>query len=250
MGKLHELLAAKKDIKNKANKLINETRETFSKRHDHFAGMVKRYEAFNEELKFEEEHLSESKELVTTVTAKLEYFLKHMKDAINIDFQNDLTNRNAKADIIVEGTLVVADVPAVTLLALEEHLVNIRNVLDAIPTLEPGIKWEPASEIGEHVYKTANDDVKIRTKKTTIYKEVAKATDKHPAQVVPEVQDVPIGKYIETKYSGRISPAEKAKLMDRLEKLTVSVKKARSRANEETLADGELASKLFDYLLK
>jgi len=250
MGKLHELLAAKKDIKNKANKLINETRETFSKRHDHFAGMVKRYEAFNEDSKFQEEELSESKELVTTVPAKLEYFLKHMTEAINIDFQNDLTNRNAKSDIIVNGELIVADVPAVTLLALEEHLVNLRNVFDVIPTLEPGIKWEPAPEMGENVYKTANEDVKIRTKKMNIYKETAKATDKHPAQIVTEVQDVPIGKYIETKYSGRISPAEKAKLMDRLEKLTISVKKARSRANEESLADGELATKLFDYLLK
>ena len=250
MGKLHELLAAKKDIKNKANKLINETRETFSKRHDHFAGMIKRYEAFNEDSKFQEEELSERKELVTTVPAKLQYFLKHMTDAINIDYQNDLTNRNAKSDIIVEGELVASDIPAVTLLSLEEQLTNLRNVFDVIPTLEPGIKWELAPDMGENIYRTSHDDIKIRTKKMNVYKEIAKATDKHPAQMVTETQDVAIGKYIETKFSGRISPAEKAKLMDRLEKLIVAVKKARSRANEEILAEGELAGKLFGYLLK
>ena len=250
MGKLHELLAVKKDAKNKSGKIINETRETFSKRQDHFTGLTKKYESFSEELKYQEEELSESKEMVTTVDAKLKYFLKHMVDVMDLDYQTDLTNRIAKADIIVEGIIIATDVPAVTLLSLEEYLANIRSVVDAIPTLEPGTKWIPCPEMGDHVYQTAMPDVKIRSKKMNVYKEISKATDKHPAQIATETQDVAIGKYIEIKFSGRITPAEKARIMDRLEKLIIGVKKARSRANEETIAEGSIANKLVDYLLK
>ena len=249
MGKLHELLAVEKESKQKSAKLITEARDTFGKRHDHFSGMTKKYEAFNEDGKYEEDSLSESKEMVTTVGAKLDYLLKNLVDSIDIGYQKDLTNRLAKADIVVEGVVIASDVPAVTLLSLEDHLRELRTVMDNIPTLEPGIKWEACPEMGEGIYKTATPDVKIRTKKMAVYKTVAKATDKHPEQVVAENQDVAIGKYSETKFSGRISPAEKSKMMDRLEKLAVAVKKARARANEEVVADGTIAKKMFDFLM-
>ena len=54
------------------------------------------------------------------------------------------------------------------------------------------------------------------------------------------MQDINIGEYTVEKFSGRISPAEKVVLLDKIEKLAAAVKKARARANEETVPDVDL----------
>lgn len=248
MAKLHELLAAEKDVKTKSQKLVIEAKDTFGKKHDHFTGFTKTYKPKNDEDAYEAEALSESKEMVTTVGRKLNYLLANMVDAIDIAYQKDLTNRVAKADITVDGIVIASDVPATTLLHLEDQLRELRDVCDKIPTLKPGIKWVLDASLGEGVYVTEKPEVKIRTKKQTVYKTVAQATDKHAAQVVAEMQDVNIGKYEEIHTSGMITPADKSKQMDKIEKLIAAVKRARARANEQEVASGEIAKKLFDYI--
>lgn len=249
MAHLHELLAAEKDIVGKATKIINEGRETFSKRQDHFTGFVKRYEAILEELKVKEEEQTERRELVTTVYEKLEYVLDAVKDVIDARYQKDMTNLQAKADIVLDGVILASNVPAITLLALEDMLHNVRGVFDAIPTLEPGTKWVAADDIRPNAKKAEHDDVKISTKKITKHNVVVPATDRHPAQVQPETYDIPAAKIITTNYSGRISPTEKMLLMNRLEKLAIAVKKARARANEAQVVEASIAADLLAALL-
>lgn len=249
MAQLHELLAAEKDVKGKATKILTEAKDTFGKKHDHFTASTVVYTAFNDEDKFEEAHLSGSREMVTTVEKKLNYVLTTLVDAIDTAYVKDLTNKKAKANIEVDGITIASDVPATTLLYLEDQIREIRDVCNLIPTLAPGIKWEKAPDIGEGVYKIATPEVKIRTKKKVEHNVIVPPTDKHPAQVVQETKDVPVGTYTETKYAGAFTPAEKSKLMERIDKLLSAIKKARARANQETLADGEIAQKLFAYIL-
>lgn len=248
MAKLHELLAAEKDVKSKAAKVFNEARDTFGKKHDHFTGFTKTYHAFSEEEKYEEEALSDSKEIVTTVQNKLDFVLRHLVDSIDISYQKDLTNRNASADIIVDGNTIATDIPATTLLNLEDQIRSIRDLCNVIPTLTPGVKWIQDSTLGDGIYKTDVPDVKIRTRKETVYRTVAKATDKHPEQVASETKDVPIGKYVEEKLSGALTPAEKSRLIERIDKLLFAVKKARARANEATIVDSTIAEKLINFI--
>jgi hypothetical protein len=248
MSKLHELLAAEKDVKNKASKILIEAKDTFGKKHDHFTGNLKEYNAFNEEEKFEEAALSESRQMVTTVNKKFNYVLEKMVDAIDIAYQKDLSNRIAKADIIVNGITIATDVPATTLLYLEDQIREIRDMTNLIPTLQPGLKWIKDSDLGDDVYKTETPDTKLRTKKQTVHKVIVPPTDRHPAQVATETQDIAVGKYVETKYSGMITPAEKSRLMERIDNLLSAIKKARARANECDVPDGTVAQKLFNYI--
>ena len=249
MAHLHELLAAEKDIVSKTNKLIIEGRETFAKRHDHFDGFSKIYKADREDGVFEEESLTERKEIVTTVEAKLRYVMSALKNQIDVRLQKDRTNCIAKADIVVDGIVLATDVPATTLLTLEDQMRELRSVIEVIPTLEPGIKWVPAPEVGENVRATEHPIVSIRTKKQVVYKEVSKATDKHPAQIVPEQVDLPFGRYTTVKFTGRISPAEKMRLMDRLEHLTIAIKQARARANETEVVSVTISDNLLGFVL-
>lgn len=249
MAHLHELLAAEKEIVGKATKIMNEGRDTLSKRQDHFTGFVKRYEAILEELKVKEEEQTERRELVTTVYDKLNYVLNAVKDVIDVRYQKDMTNLQAKADIVLDGVTLAKDVPAVTLLALEDTLHNLRGIFDAIPTLEPGTKWVPADDIRPNAKKAEHDDVKISTKKVTEHVVIVPATDRHPAQVQQVTSDIPAAKIITTTYSGRISPTEKMLLLTKLEKLAIAVKKARARANEASVVEASIANELIAALL-
>lgn len=248
MAHLHELLAAEKDVVGKAKKIINEGKTTFT-RHEHFTGFVKRYEAIIEEMKVREEELTERRELTTTVGAKLNYIFNAVADAINIRYQKDMTNLNAKADIILDGVVLAKDVPAITLLALEETFHDLRGLFDTIPTIEPGQRWVPADEVMPGARRTEQDNVKISTKKVTEHVVIVPPTDRHPAQTVQETKDIPAAKIITTTYSGRITPTEKMMLMTRLEKLTAAVKRARARANEATVVEATLANELLSTLL-
>jgi hypothetical protein len=249
MAKLHELLAVEKDLIGKMNKIITEGKETFSKRTDHFSGFHKTLSVFNDEDKDLVGSATERKELVTTVPDKLSYVLSSVQDVVNVRFQKDYANSNAKADIVLDdGTTLAKGIPATTLLTLEDLLREVRIMCDMIPTLEPGIKWVDAPDAGKFVKTTEHPEKTLRTKKKTIYVSVAKATDKHPEQIREETVDFNIGEYTTHRFSGRISPAEKVVLLDKIEKLQSAVKKARARANETEVPSVSLDS-LRNYLL-
>jgi len=249
MGRLHEILAVEKDAAQKCTKILTESKDTFSKRQDHFAGFTKKYSAFNEEERKEEDALTESKEIVTTVMKKLSYTLDSVKDMVDVKFQKDMANKSACADIIIDGSVLISNVPAVTLLMLEDSLKEVRAVIDTVPTLEPGVKWVADSALGEGIFATERPETRIRTRKENVWKEVVKATDKFPAQVAQEARDIAVGKYEETKYSSRISPAQKMTLLNNVEKLSRAVKQARARANEQEVPSICIGGALMSFIL-
>lgn len=248
MGQLHEILAIEKDAKNKAALIINEGKDTLGKKHEHFAGSIEKYEAFNDADKHDEEVLTTNRELVTTVPKKLAYVFEAMVNAIDITYQKDLTNCKAKGDIIIDGEVIAAGVPAVTLLYLEDQFIQIREVIRSASTLPLGVKWQNDPSQGPDVYISANAEVKLRTRKETNHNVVVPATDRHPAQVVSETKDTPIGKYMITRYSGALSVADKSNKLNNVEKMIAAIKKARSRANQEMVVSGEIARKLISMI--
>lgn len=250
MGKLHEILAVEKDASQKCTKILAESKDTFSKRQDHFSGFTKKYSAFNEEERKEEDAFSESKEIVTTVMKKLSYTLDAVKDMVDVKFQKDMANKGACADIVVDGRTIMIGVPAVTLLMLEDVLKEVRSVIDTIPTLEPGIKWVQETALGEGIFATEKPETRIRTRKENVWKEVVKATEKFPAQVAQEARDIAVGKYEETKYSSRISPAQKMALLGNVESLSRAVKQARARANEQEVPNTSIGNALMSFILE
>lgn len=248
MGKLHELLAVEKDARALTDKILKEAQATFGSKADHFTSSTKRYIPVNDSDSMEAEALSEHREMVTTVDKKLEYVFDKIINSLDIAIQKDMTNQSACADIIVDGNVIANNVPATTLLNLEDRVREIRDMCNMIPTLTPGLKWISDESQGSGIYRTEYPDVKIRTKKMIVYKTVAEATDRHPAQIKEESQDIIVGKYEETRYSSMLSPAEKSKLMGRIDKLLASIKKARTRANEQEIIDASIGKKLIDFI--
>lgn len=248
MGELHELLAVENDLKNKFQTLVQETLTTFNKRTDHFVGHNKKVRALNESRQMEMDAFEENKPVDTTVQEKLDYLMGTVIEFWDAKAQKELTNQFAKADVVLDG-FELRDVPATLLLAMESQLQYLRNmVYFNIPTLAPGVEWVKDETLGRGIYKTADTEKRTKTEKTIQHKVLVQATDKHPAQVEKWNADVPVAIVETQKFSGMMTPAEKSKMLSKIDKLIVEFKKARQRANKEEIKHIDLGKKIFDYI--
>jgi len=245
------LLAVDRDLASAAKIVVDEATNTFNKKTEHFLGNVKRLELFDESRKQEESGFAEEKMITTTVGQKLEYVSESLIRYVDVLAQKERTNQEAKADVVFDdGSVFLKDIPATMLLALENHLERWRLMYHSIPTLQPGIEWISDPDQGEGVYKSVNPEIRNKTEKVIRHKVLYDATDKHPAQIEKWTEDAPIGRFINVRWSGMISPAEKSKLLGRIDTLISSIKKARMRANTQEVVKISLGKKIFDYINK
>jgi len=248
MPKLHEILAVEGSVQGASKDIIKETENTFTNKSTHFRGGVKQYVPFSEDEK-ESEAYQESTEMVTSVDKKLEHFWGVVSNELDVTFQKECTNQEAVADIIVEGKTLKTGVPVGFLLGLEAKIKEWRRVLKAIPTLQPGVKWERDVDRGEDVWTTTPDPA-FRTRKEVRFKVMVPPTEKHPAQLEKWNEQVNCGKFNTTIWSGEYSTAQKAELLTRLDRLEHGVKQARNRANSIEVKDLEISDELRNYLIR
>jgi hypothetical protein len=231
-SKLHEVLAVEADLAATAEKIMAETVVTFTKKDDHFQGFHKRLEMFDESRKQEEKGAEGSKSIVETVPSKLEYTSKSLAKYWDAVAQKERTNQEARADVVVDGVVIVEDAPATFLLGMESRLKKLRAVLEAIPTHAPGVKWNPDPDTGKDVFISDTPQVAKREEKDFEFRVLAAATKEHPAQIEKWMSNKAVGTYITTLWTSTISPAAKSELLERCDRLSHAVKKARMRANE------------------
>jgi len=245
MGKLHELLAVEADRKKASDNLVAESIKTF-KKENLFSGSVKRTEMFDSE---EAEISDEVLKLETTVDENLKYSLNALVKYWDTVAQKDATNMTAIADVVIDGKVLVEAVPATTLLGMEKKINELRNLYNAIPTLPPGINWV-ADETQEKtgVYRNANDLETLKTMKDIDFRTIAEPTKEHPAQVAQVSITKNIGRFVTTKWSGMVTPYEKAKRITNIERLLSAVKKARQRANSVKTVDIKVGQAMMDFI--
>lgn len=249
MGKLHEVVAVADDNRGLFDKLLAETRQTFTNRRDHFTGLIKSYQSVDESKDFSRD--PERKVLVETVPKKLDYVEEAMIRIIDAEFQREKTNCMARADIIVvkrdgSSEVVATDVPATFLLQLEKKFTALRNqIYNNIPTLEPEKKWDWDKAGGFYV----NTDPRVRvTRKELVKHEKFPPTKEHPGQADLVPVDVTAGYNNQTNQSGMTTPLKKSLLLERIDMLIHAIKTARCRANEAEAVNEKIATNLFNFI--
>jgi hypothetical protein len=243
MAKLHELLACEPDLKGACEKIIAETVNTFIKKQNHFEARVKSYQTKDEE---GDTFATERQEMVTTVSKKLSHTQEVVSKYLDAVAQKEITNTGASAVLEIDGKpLIDTPIPATLLLSLEGRLKQLREVYNTIPTLDPSENWN----WDEHT-KTYGADPKetYKTKKVFRNHVLAEATDKHPAQVQVYNEDLRTGTWTTKRWSGMVTPAEKAAVLARLDKLSQAVKRARQRANDAEVQSAQIGNVLFNYI--
>jgi len=243
MGKLHEVLAVEGEVKTAGEAILNESINTFTKKHDHFEGLVRKY---SPALEGGEVFPDEIKKMDTTVPERLLYTQEPLVRLIDLMYQKEETNTRARADLVVDGVVLKKDVPATVLLSLEKHFKHVKQMYIAIPTLEPGENWREDNDTD--ATWVADTKSTHRTNKTIKPLVLYPATDKHPAQVEKLNIDERVGTWAATKYSGKLRAKDKVRYLERLDKLIAGIKRARCRANEEEVLPLEIGKELFSYI--
>ncbi len=243
MAKLHELLAVDSNLKGQAEKTRAELVQLFERKRQHFS---EKLVTFTPRGEGQSPVTDAQLDLQTTVKAELDAIKPFLSGAMDVSLQIAKANTEATADLVLEnGQVLAAGLPATALLELEKRVSELRNVVVAIPTLDPTQGFRPDPDKGANIFR-ARDARTTRTAKMQQVLTLAPATEKHPAQVQLISVDVPVGEVLTQEWSGLITPAQKADMLARVDMLARAVKQARSRANE-TVVDTN--SKIGDSLL-
>lgn len=243
-GRLHMLLAVEPDKKGAAEKILAETINTFNKKQDHFTGQLRQYQPVVDD--DTERFDNEQKTMVTTVKDKLTYTEKSLIELMDVLYQKEETNTQARADLVLDGITLAEKIPATVLLNMENRFKAIRMMYQEIPTLSPDEDWNLDPTM-DNTYKS-KPKVTYKTKKVTTPLILYPATDKHPAQVKEVVEDIRQGTWTTTKWSGMLSPSEKSELLGRVDALIQAIKCARVMANDHEAATCKIGQRLFDYI--
>lgn len=247
MSKLHELLAVDGNLKAQADKTRTELIGTFEKKQHHFTEKVQSYKPFEENASTVVEG---QLDIQTTVSKELKWISDFIIKSLDVSYQVAEANTVARADVTLEnGSVLLSQVPATSLLELEKRAKEMHDFVAAIPTLDPAKGFRLDPDKGDGIYK-AREDKKTRTKKTNKVLTLAPPTDKHPAQVQLVTEDVPVGEITVLEWSGLITTAAKGDMLSRVEDFARAVKKARSRANEVEIPKNEnkIGAKIVNYI--
>jgi hypothetical protein len=245
MPQLHELLAVEGELSSITAKVQSEAGNTFAKKPDTYRGFVRAVNMLDPTRSGED--TTEDKPVGDTVQSKLEYVAGHTARYWDALLQKEASNQTARADLIVDGVTIATGLPATFLLGLETRLGKLRDMYAAIPTLDPGMKWDADPAQGAHIYRT-EPKVNFKTEKVVKSKVLYDATDKHPAQIEKWTEDAPVGRIEVTHFSGMMSVAEKSNVLGRIDKLLRAVKKARQRANTAEVVDMHVGKALFEFI--
>ena len=167
-------------------------------------------------------------------------------ELFDVTATKDFGNTKARADVTVDGTVLIKDCPATYLLFLEKQLNDIHKFVKTLPTLDPNFEWKLDANSG--LYKT--DPIQTaKTKKVTTPLVLYPATPEHPAQTDKIAEDVVVGYWENVRISGAMPEPEKEALVKKVVKLQQAVKVAREEANSVTVEKMEPSKAVMDWLL-
>lgn len=247
--KLHELLAVNGNLAGQATKVRTELAATFKGKRHLFEEKRKSFTSSDENTPAKVE---EQSDIQSTVADEIAWITPHLAKSLNVAYQVDLANTEARADVLLEdGTVLLTQIPATTLLQLEKRIAEWKELIASIPTLDPAKGFRPDTDRGAGYYK-ARDVEKDREKPDREVVVLYPAVDKHPAQV--QLVDVrrKVGTILEQEWSALITPAKKAELLENVEDLFRAATKARAKANEHAIetADKKIGETLLGFVFK
>lgn len=152
-----------------------------------------------------------------------------LRDFYDLVAHREYANLVAKADVIVDGVVIIRNVPAGYLLFLEKRVLDIHTFISAAPVLDTSVSgWSLDESSGLWNSGVART---LKTKKFEKALVLYDATDKHPAQTKTTTEDVVVGTWEARRQSGAIPNTKKEAMLSRINKLINAIRDARARAN-------------------
>lgn len=170
---------------------------------------------------------------------------ERMQIVLDLVATKDWANTMARANVVVNGTIFLEDVPVPHLLYLEDQLHHLYTFVDKMVELDPGEAWKFDENSGQYRSEP------VRTSKTKkLQKPITmfEPTEHHPGQAQLVTEDVVIGHWTTTKFSGAIPKPVKNAMLVRIRELEDAVKFARVQANSMEVLEKKVGRKIFDHI--
>ncbi len=241
--KLNQILAIEKTAKQDGERLLTGVHHTLQKP-AMLSGISRSYKPKDDE---GEQLPPESTRVQVTVERALTDVSVALTRMWDVAATKDFTNCRARADIVVDGNVLVDNVPVTHLLYLEKQLLSLLTFVRKLPVLDPSENW--SRDEATDAWRTQATQT-VRSKKVPRNHVKAPATDRHPAQVEMYFEDVLVGYWTTVKFSGAAPATRINQLGERIIKLAAAVKMAREHANSIEVEDVNVGQKIFGYLLR
>jgi len=239
--KLNQIIAIEKGVKNRSHTELTEAHHGVQKA-VLLAGLSRSYQPKDEE---GEQLPPESTRVQVRVEEVLRRTAATLTRLFDVTLTKDTTNCLATADVVVDGQVLLRDVPVTYLLFLEKQLTDLYTFVRKLPVLDSADAW--SFNTSADCWST--EPVRtVRTKKVPRNHVKAEATEKHPAQVDVYYEDIPVGYWTTVKFSGALPATRVAQLTERAEKLLNAVRVAREEANGAEVVDAHAGEAVFGYL--
>src|SRR6476469_9971046 len=231
MARLNQIIAIEKGIKSRSVQELAEAQKALQKPAV-LSGISRTYRPKDEE---GEQLPPESKK----VEVKAEEIIRKTTE--------DWTNCSARADVTVDGNVLLSQVPVSYLLFLEKQLADLQAFIKKLPVLDASETWnfdasadcwatEPVQTL--KTFKTPRNHVK------------AEATEHHPAQVDVYYEDITIGYWRTVKFSGALPARRINELLQRVEILQQAVMFAREEANNSEVEEQRVGERIFQFIFR
>ena len=224
MAKLNQVIAVQAGKKSQAKETLTEAYHKL-KKPELLNGIVRTYQPKDDGGEPQPDERKQVQVKVNDLIRKVSADLAEMFDVVATQ---DWANCQARADVVVDGRPLLTKVPVTHLLFLEKQLVDLRTFVDSLPVLDTAEEWEYKPETDCYVSRPSRSN---RTKKVPRNHIKYEATKEHPAQVEMYMEDVWVGVWTTTKFSGAIPAAARNAMSERVRKLLDAVKAAREEAN-------------------
>lgn len=240
--KLNQIIAIEKGVKTRVGSAVTQAYRTL-KEPSLFNGFTKTYKPKDED---GEKFADQTNRVQFNANDVLSTINENLIDLFDVTATKDFGNCSAKADIVVDGQVLMENVPATYLLFLEKKLNrDIREVLESVPVLSPDQEWQP--DTNSNLYRAA-EQVTTKTKKVQKPIVLYDATEEHPAQTQLITEDQVVGDWSTVGLSGAIPATRKTALLNKVDKLLRAVKMAREEANNTRVEPVNVGEKVFNYL--
>ncbi|MFO0613231.1 MAG: hypothetical protein U0414_11605 [Polyangiaceae bacterium] len=244
--KLCQFIAIESAVKNRVTAELTEAHKELQKS-DLFNGHSRRYEPRNEDptSPVGERLPEENKKVVARAEAIVKLTIDRLVEHYDLAATRDYGNCIAKADVEVDGKVLLKDVPVAHLLFLEKRVEDLLTFIRKLPTLDPTENWE--MNASQDLFATAPVQ-SVRTKKISRALVLYEATKEHPAQVKEITEDVQAGTWSTIKYSSAIPLKKRNEMLRRAEELQKGIKFAREKANATEVEDKKVGRAVLDFV--
>lgn len=239
--KLNQVLAIEKGIKQRVYATITEL-DKIGTQSNLFNGFSKTYEPKNDQ---GTQQPPQSQKVAYRAEDVLDNIRKSLVELFDVTATKDWGNQSARANVEVDGELILASVPATYLLFLDKQLTDMRTAIGRMTELDATTDWKVDETLGLFKTEPSKTHTTAKVQEPLV---LYPATDKHPAQTQVITKDVIVGEWTTTKYSGAIPAPKKKALLDRIQKLIDAVKTALEEANMTRVDDVKTGNAVLSYI--